>query len=255
MIIRKPAAKRVVYDILHVVVLVLSIFLVIAISLDTFHNVAFYREQRFMRVQFLICMVFLGDFVVEFFMSDRKRHYLTTHFVFLIVSIPYNAIVSHLNIVLPSELQYLMRFIPLVRGGYALAIVVGWFTSNRAAGMVITYVLTLFASVYFASMVFYVVEHNVNAQVVDYPDALFWAAMEMVTTGSDIHAITPIGRCLGFVMSCLGMMMLPMFTVYISSVISRHSSILKDNVPAPLAKDDVRDTHGSDAAVGSDSRD
>lgn len=218
--------RKVIYDLLHLAVLALSIFLVVSISVDTFRNVAFYRQPGFMKAQFWVCMFFLFDFVIEFFMDRRKGHYLLTRSVFLLVSIPYESIIHHFGVVLSPEVGYLLRFVPLVRGGYALAIVVGWFTANRAASMLVTYLLTLMASLYFASMVFYVVEHGVNAGVVTYEDALWWACMEMVTTGSSISAVTPIGRFLGFAMSCLGVMMLPMFTVYITTLIQKHQSVL-----------------------------
>ena len=46
--------KRWVYGILHVIILILSLFLVISISVDTFNNVPFYNQPSFMKVQFWI---------------------------------------------------------------------------------------------------------------------------------------------------------------------------------------------------------
>lgn len=70
--------RRMVYDVLHVVVLLLSILLVVGISVDTFKDIAFYNQPRFLKLQLMVCLFFLLDFFVEFFMSDRKRHYLWT---------------------------------------------------------------------------------------------------------------------------------------------------------------------------------
>ena len=225
--------RRMVYDVLHVVVLLLSILLVVGISIDTFKDVAFYNQPRFLKLQLMVCLFFLLVFFVEFFMSDRKRHYLWTHAVFFFVSIPYQFIISYFNIELPPELNYILRFAPLTRGGYALAIVIGWFTSNRVTGMFITYLLILVSTLYFVSMSFYVVEHNINPGVENYLDALWWACMEMTTAGSSINAITPAGRFLGFFMACFGLMIMPMMTVYISSLIKRHGSILDDDNQKP----------------------
>lgn len=182
--------RRMVYDVLHVVVLLLSILLVVGISVDTFKDIAFYNQPRFLKLQLMVCLFFLFDFFVEFFMSDRKRHYLWTHAVFFFVSIPYQFLISYFNIELPPELSYILRFAPLTRGGYALAIVIGWFTSNRVTGMFITYLLILVSTLYFVSMSFYVVEHNINPGVENYLDALWWACMEMTTAGSSINAIS-----------------------------------------------------------------
>ena len=58
------------------------------------------------------------------------------------------------------EVTYMLRFIPLVRGGYAMAIVVGWLTYNRASGLFVSYLTMLLATVYFSNLAFYVMEHG-----------------------------------------------------------------------------------------------
>ena len=111
-------------------------------------------------------------------------------------------------------MTYFLRFIPLVRSGWALAIVVGWLTSNRASGLFVSYLTMLLAMVYFSSLIFFVIEQKVNPEVKDYNDALWWAFMDVTTVGSNIIAITPTGRTLSVLLAALGMMMFPIFTVY-----------------------------------------
>lgn len=213
------------YSLLHVIVLLLSIFLVVSISIDTFKNVAFWRQPEFMRVQFWICIFFLLDFFVEFFLAEKKWRYFVTHLFFFIVSIPYLAIFHYFGWKFNPQVTYLIQYIPLVRGGYAMAIVVGWFTYNRATGLFFTYIFTLVATVYFASLVFFMFEHNVNNLVVNYYSALWWATMDVTTVGSNIEAVTPVGRVLSVCLAALGMMMFPIFTVYITNIIQQHNQI------------------------------
>lgn len=224
-------AEKWIKSILHIAVLVLSLYLVIRISMDTFRGrgIEFYHEPSFIKEQLIICIVFLLDFFVEFFMSRRKVHYFLTHCVFLFVSIPYLYIIHRLGLDnFSPQAAYLLQFIPLVRGGYALAIVIGWFTSNRAAGLFMTYLVTLFSTVYFASIVFYMFEQNVNSGVTDYWSALWWAAMDCTTVGSNIVAVTPIGRILSVLLAALGMMMFPIFTVYVTTIITRHHNLVEE---------------------------
>lgn len=225
---------------LHILVLLLSVFLVASISLDTFRNVVFYRVPHFLRIQFWICIVFLADFFIEWLLSDKKWQYLGSHIFFLIVSIPYLPIIDYFGWTFSMQVTYLIQYIPLVRGGYALAIVVGWFTSNRATGLFFTYLITLISSVYFASLAFYVFEHNMNPLVVGYNDALWWALMDVTTVGSNIVAVTPVGRVLSVVLAALGMMMFPIFTVYVTSLIKSHTGHTDDDAdtatPAKHAK-------------------
>lgn len=207
------------YVMLHVIMLALSIFLLISISIDSFRGDIFYGEPRFMKTQLWICIVFLLDFFIEFMMSKRKLHYLATHFVFLLVSIPYLQIIHHFGWTFSTNVMYLLQFIPLVRGGYAMAIIVGWFAYNKATGLFVTYLVTLLATVYFASLVFFMFEHPVNPGVRDYDDALWWSMMDVTTVGCSIDAMTPVGRILSVLLAALGMMMFPVFTVYITSLI------------------------------------
>lgn len=209
------------YAFLHILILVLSVFLVVRISVDTFHNEAFYLEPHFIHLQFWICVVFLFDFFVEFFLSNNKWKYIRNRFIFFLVSIPYNSIISFYGWKFSEQLTYAIHYIPLIRGGYAMSIVVSWFTYNRATGLFISYLATLIFTIYFASLAFYVFEHNVNPEVKNYDDALWWAAMDATTVGSNIVAITPLGRILSVLLAALGMMMFPIFTVYVTNLLTR----------------------------------
>ena len=213
--------KEKIYFFLHLLVLILSIYLIWTISYDTFNGISAFKQPRFIKIEFWICVVFIMDFFIELFLSQRKGHYLLTHFLFLVVSIPYGALINHYGWNFGAETTYLVRYIPLVRSGYALAIVVGWFTYNKATGLFVTYVVTLVATVYFSSLVFYVFEHGVNSGVTDYDDALWWAAMDVTTIGSNIVAVTPVGRVLSVVLAVFGIMMFPVFTVYVTSLITQ----------------------------------
>lgn len=211
--------KKGLQGVFHVLILLLSLFLILSISFDTFKNIPFVNQRSYLRIQFWICMFFLLDFVLEFFLSKRKWHYLATHWLFLIVSIPYLNIIDYYHLSFSPELSYFIRFIPLIRGGYALAIVVGWLSSNRISGLFTSYITMLMATVYFSSLIFYVLERGVNPMVKDYGSALWWAFMDVTTVGSNIYAMTVIGKVLSVVLAALGMMMFPIFTVYITSLV------------------------------------
>ena len=216
------------FAILHIIIIAVSIFLVVCISIDTFKGLTFYERPRFIKAQFWICILFLADFFIEFLLSPRKGHYLATRWIFFLVSVPWVTIIDSLHLHFDPQITYALRYIPLVRGGYALAIVVGWLTTNRASSLFISYLLMLLSTVYFSSMAFYLFEYPVNKLVTDYGDALWWAFMDVTTVGSNIEAVTPVGRVLSVVLASLGMMMFPIFTVYITNKVvnlSKNSAV------------------------------
>ena len=213
--------KRGIYGVLHVIILLLSLFLVISISVDTFKGIPFYTQSLYMKVQLWICILFLFDFLLELFLSKDKLRYFSTHFIFLLVAIPYQNIIAYFGWTFSPEITYMLRFVPWVRGGYAIAIVVGWLTYNKASSLFVSYLTMLLATVYFASLAFFVLEHKVNPLVVGYGDALWWAFMDVTTVGSNIIAVTVTGRVLSVLLAALGMMMFPIFTVYMTSLIQK----------------------------------
>lgn len=257
--IQESLKDKWVYAFLHILILVLSVFLVVRISLDTFHNEAFYLEPRFIRFQFWICVVFLFDFFVEFFLAEKKWRYIRNRFIFFLVSIPYNSIISFYGWNFSPQVTYAMHYIPLIRGGYAMSIVVSWFTYNRATGLFISYLATLLFTIYFASLAFYVFEHNVNPLVKNYDDALWWACMDATTVGSNIEAVTPVGRILSVLLAALGMMMFPIFTVYVTNLLTRTKK-QGESIDGPVfyntpgvGDDDGSDSDNSDSSSDSNS--
>ncbi|MDE6005999.1 MAG: potassium channel family protein [Muribaculaceae bacterium] len=217
--------QRAIFMILHLIILALSIWLIVLISVDTFRNIDFYNQHKFEKEQFWICVFFMADFFIELFLSDNKKHYFATHFLFLIVSIPYQALFYHygLDLYMSEEVTYVIRYMPLIRGGYAAAIVIGWFTSNKATGLFFSYLITLVVTVYFASLTFFLFEHGVNPEVKVYNDALWWATMDVTTVGCNIEAVTGVGRVLSVLLAALGMMMFPIFTVYVTNLLTKRN--------------------------------
>lgn len=205
----------------RLLIILASLLLVIDISIDTFNNISFQTQDSYLRIQFGVCIFFLGELFYEFIISKNKTYYIKTHLLFIFISIPYLNIINYFNISLSEEAKILIRLIPLIRGGYAFYILVEWFCKNRAKSLFISYLTILLTCIYFSSLIFYAVEHNVNKSVDSYGNALWWAWMNVTTVGSNIFAITPVGKVLSIILPILGMMMFPIFTVYITSVVQK----------------------------------
>lgn len=246
---------------MHILVLLLCLVLIVMISIDIFRDVPRLTHQLYMEIQFWICMVFIADFFIEFFLSPRKMHYLYTHILFLLVSIPYLSIIEYSGIEFKAETEYFLRFIPLIRGGYALAIVVSWLSYNSISSLFVTYLTILLSTVYFSSLLFYSVEQSLNPLVTQYTDALWWAFMDVTTVGSNIYAVTGLGKILSVVLAAMGMMMFPIFTVYITDRITAENKKKKaafeqlfrtGQIPAGATKQEIDDMAATEAQEKND---
>lgn len=210
--------------IMRLLVLVAAGLLVAVISVDSFRNMSFVMDPFYERLQTWICYFFLFDIAVEWSLSSRKMHYLWSNLFFILVSIPYMQIIDRFGWRLPEAVVFVVRFMPLARAAYVIGMLVGATARNRMTSMFATYMTILVASLYFGSLMFFIAEQPVNPGVRTIWDSLWWAIMDMTTCGSSISEMTPTGQVLGAVLAAEGLMLFPVFTVYITAALTRSPS-------------------------------
>lgn len=206
---------------MQIAVLVSSILLIVLMSVCTFDNIPFLHNRRYLNFQLIICGVFLLDYIVAFCYARRKLRFFIRNLLFLIVSVPYINIINHYDITLSETVKYYIFLVPLIRAAFALAIVVGYVSSNRVSSLFASYISILLSVVYFSSLIFYQREFGINADVKNYGDALYWAGMNVTTLGASIIPVTEIGKILTVVLGTVGMLMFPLFTVYVTNLVQR----------------------------------
>lgn len=203
---------------MHLGVVILSLLLITLITLDTLRNVSFLADTTYLKVQFWCCLFFMADVFVEMLFSVKKRKYLINHLFFLLVSVPYLNILRYFDIPLDNHAEYLLKFVPMIRAAYVFTIVTGATTSSKwVKNMLATYLIVLIVGVYFCSLTFFVAENGVNPGVTDYWSSLLWSIMSLTTAGCSIHAMTVTGRVLGVVLSAVGLIFFPIFTVFLTN--------------------------------------
>lgn len=209
-------------DVLNTLVLLGSLLIIAALSFETFYDTHGYYFHLYLKIQLWVCIVFMADFFYRLYLSEHKRRFLWHNFIFLLVSIPFLNIAKYSPGTFPDEAYYLLRLMPLVRGGYGLAIMVGWLTRNRITNLMVSYVVSLLALIYFSTLIFFQLERGVNPAVVDYKTAIWWAFMNVTTVGANVFAVTPLGKILTVVLASAGMMVFPIFTVFITNKFQSH---------------------------------
>lgn len=215
-------------DAAHAVILILSVLLIVFISYDTFKNIPFLENRTYMAFQFAVCLVFIVDFFLELILTPRgsRKSYIRTRWLFLFLSIPYLNIIDSYHLQLSPDALYFVRFIPLARGGLALVIVLNYISANRITGIFVSYVSILLLTTYFAALIFYEREHPLNPHIGSYWNAFIWCALQTTTLGSPVAPLTIAGKIISIILSYMGVIMYPLFTVYISSVIVDRTNVL-----------------------------
>lgn len=238
----KDHIKNDVLRVLHILVLLGAVGLIVLISYDCFRNISFLANENYMTIQFWICVLFILDVIVEFFLASDRWRYFYTHLFALFVCIPYLNIIHYFGISLSPEMQYLIRFIPMIRAAYVFTLVLSALSTDRVSSLFSAYIGLLIATVYFASMMFFIEEHYINTGVPTYWSALWWSFMNITTVGCNINAITATGKVLSVILSAEGLILFPVFTVYITNALTR-----KTTQQSELARNDVKKSSKSAA--------
>ncbi|NYT66191.1 two pore domain potassium channel family protein [Alcaligenaceae bacterium] len=216
--------------------MILTVVLIICISMETFLGELSSEDEDssiYLTIQFWICGYFLLDFIVMLFLSQNKKRFFWRYFIVIFLSIPYVYLSKMFSISFSGEMTYLLRFIPVLRGGAALIVLSRLVIRNSITSLFISYIVLFFALIYFQTLIFYVFEAGVNEQIKSYYDVLWWASMTVTTVGSNIIAVTAVGKVSTAVLAVIGMTTLPIFTVYITSIMQRwsQSSDTKQELP------------------------
>ena len=204
---------------LHLSAFMLSLLLVISISIDTFKGVPFYDDINYLDLQFWICVLLIVLFGLEVYNAENSWQYFGKHVLFLLLIIPYLTLFDWWDVELDPEMEFLFRFIPLIRGYVALTILAYGLLRDLASGLLITYIVVLFSFIYYCSLIFYVLEVDVNPQLHTFWDSVWYACMTATTAGCNITATTAVGKVISVLLALAGMMLLPVFTVYLTSLI------------------------------------
>lgn len=213
---------------LNYLVLLLSFGLIAFISYDTYKGINFLENPVYMDYQFICCMVFILEVVYRFIISHHKIRFFILSLPFLAISVPYLNLIEYYSINVPHEWLLYLCFIPILRGLLALVMVVAFITEKLTTTVFASYVLVLVPVVYMSGLIFYIAEKDINSAIKNLWYALWWAGMCVTTIGCDINPVTATGMILAFILSLLGIIMFPLFTVYFGDFINDYGKRLRD---------------------------
>lgn len=210
-------AKNPLIQFLNILVLISSIAILVVISIELLSSRAVLSERFILNFHLVVCSFFLADFFVRWYYSHQGWRFLGRNLFLLLVAIPYLNIVYATNAHLTHAAWVLLRLIPIARGIYGVSMIVSWMTRSKMTNLFATYLVILFTTIYFCSIMFYFVEHGPNPLVKDYWDAFNWSLMNVTTVGSNIFGVTKLGQSLAVVLAASGMIFFPIFTAWVTT--------------------------------------
>lgn len=215
---QRPAINRFVTTFVGTATLIAAVALLVALSYEILWGNHARFSQGYMNLQLAVCAIFLLDFAVRISAEERKWHFLRRNVLFLLLSVPYLNIVEWLGVPPPREWSIVLTTIPILRMLLAVYLVAQWVVKDGIKRLFAAYAFTLLLFTYLSALIFYDFELGINSGLHNFGDALWWAFMNMTTVGSAVIPITAIGKILAVLLPLFGMLVLPLFTVYISNI-------------------------------------
>lgn len=206
---------------LNALAVINSIILIASISLEALGDRPFLTKTFYSDIQIIVCIYFIIDFFILLILSENKWQYFRRNLFILLMAIPYLSLISDSQFHLSQEQTYFISLIPLARGAAALVLIVSILVQHNTTALFISYLIFLVSIIYFLTLIFFVLEHDVNKAVQSYGDSLWWAAMTVTTIGSDIQPVTIAGKFITTAMAMVGLTIFPTFTAYITTLINR----------------------------------
>lgn len=201
--------------------MIAGLAIIISLSYDILRNHLFVITPAYLEVQLIACLVLIMDFVVHWYAAHDRARYFRRNCIFLLVSIPFLNIALWSGANLSREWYFVLKMAPLIRSFAAVAIVVEWLVNGRIKMLFAGYLFTVVAFTYLAALIFYCYEYGVNPKVDNFGNSLWWACMNVTTVGAAIFPVTAIGKTLAVLLPSLGMMMFPVFTIYVTNLITQ----------------------------------
>lgn len=194
-----------------------AVAIIVSLTIDVLFDGTYEMNNSYLAVQLSACTVFLMDFFVRQSAAVDKRRFWAANWLVLLVSIPYLNFMHWFGVELGKDMYLFLKSIPLVRGFWAVWLVVLWLGGRNASGLLWAYILTVAGFTYFSALMFFAYELGVNPKVDTFGNSIWWAWMSVSTVGAAVFPVTTIGKILAVALPCLGMMMFPVFTIYITS--------------------------------------
>ncbi len=201
--------------------LIAGIAIIVSLSVDILSTGSYTIDKGYMEVQLAACIIFLADFFIRLHAAQDKRRFWATNWFMLLISIPYLNIVGWLNAEPGKDWYLILKLLPLIRSLWAMWMIVGWAATKKSSGLLLSYLLTVCGFTYLAGLIFYAYEMGVNPHLTSFGNGLWWAWMGVTTVGAAIFPVTAIGKVLAVALPSLGMMMFPVFTVYLISSLKK----------------------------------
>lgn len=209
---------------LNLVIIILSIYVLIALMLDTFFQLPKEVSRTLNFLDNIICIVFLIDFCIQFYKSENKLKFLKWGWIDLISSIP------TLDIMRAGRMLRLIRLLRILRAFRSTKNLVQYIFKNKTKGALTSASIIAVLMIIFSSVAILQFETNTNSNIKTAEDAIWWSYVTITTVGyGDKFPVTTEGRIIAAILMTVGVGLFGTFTAYLASWFLEQTKIENEN--------------------------
>ncbi len=200
---------------LQILTLLLSVYVLLALFVQTVFRLEPVAEAFLERVDFWVCWVFLLDFIIRFKQAPSKRAFMKWGWVDLISSIP---VIEYFRV---GRLVRLIRVLRIFRALRSTKTIIGFFLRGHRRNSFAAMAAISFMLVVFSAMAILQFEANEPEANIKSPlDAFWWAYATITTVGyGDRFPISTEGRVVACILMTAGVGLFGTFTGFIASML------------------------------------
>lgn len=198
--------------ILNIIVIALSIYVLVALLIDTFFKLPIEVSKVLNLTDNFICIFFLFEFSVRFYKAKNKLAFMKWGWIDLISSIP---IFDFLRV---GRALRLIRLLRILRAFRSTRHLINHIYRNKTEGAFTTAFIIAILMIIFSSVAILQVEDDPNSNIRTAEDAIWWAYVTITTVGyGDKFPVTTEGRIIAALLMTVGVGLFGTFTGYLAS--------------------------------------
>ncbi len=219
--------------IFQIFMVVLSIYVLIALYVDVMFKLDPKMQVLIDNIDFIICMIFQGDFFYRLYHAPSKREFLRWGWIDFVSSIPW------LSSFRGGKMIRAVRILRLLRAFRSIKILYQYLFKNRSQNTFVTVAAISCLLVLAGSMGILKFEEKAEGgNIKNASDALWWAVVTVTTVGyGDRFPVTDEGRVIAAVLMTAGVGLFGTFTGFVASMFVEPDIKREENQVHALAKE------------------
>lgn len=202
----------------QIVMLFFCIYVLGAVFVETIFTLPPQVSLVLARIDTIVCIIFIVDFVFNLVTARSKREYLKWGWIDLISSIP------NIQILRLGRFVRVIRILRILRAIRSTKLILRFLFANRAKGTFASVAMISFIVVVFSSIAILNCETTPEANIKTASDALWWAFSTITTVGyGDRYPITTLGRVVAVILMTTGVGLFGTFTACVASFFIQQS--------------------------------